>query len=123
VPCQPPFAPERKQTSGAVVGFVGYVRDFNDGEEVLGHAAGILSMTEKTLQLIVWASQRALAAAGHRCVASGGSTGAWRADCFCRVSAAHQWLHAFNPVILLLIILYPRAVLERKRHGSGPQLG
>ncbi|MEW6309984.1 MAG: molybdopterin synthase catalytic subunit MoaE [Pseudomonadota bacterium] len=39
---------------GAVVGFVGYVRDFNDGHEVAGmfleHAPG---MTEKTLQKIV----------------------------------------------------------------------
>ncbi|MBC7198012.1 MAG: molybdopterin synthase catalytic subunit MoaE [Pseudomonas balearica] len=39
---------------GAVVGFVGYVRDFNDGHEVAGmfleHAPG---MTEKALQKIV----------------------------------------------------------------------
>lgn len=39
---------------GAVVGFAGYVRDFNDGEEIAGmlleHYAG---MTEKALQQIV----------------------------------------------------------------------
>jgi len=45
---------------GAVVGFVGYVRDFNDGQEVAGmlleHAPG---MTEKALgKIIVEAEQR-----------------------------------------------------------------
>ena len=45
---------------GAVVGFVGYVRDFNDGREVAGmlleHAPG---MTEKALgKIIVEAEQR-----------------------------------------------------------------
>ncbi|HBS79365.1 MAG TPA: molybdenum cofactor biosynthesis protein MoaE, partial [Pseudomonas sp.] len=39
---------------GAVTGFVGYVRDFNDGRDVAGmfleHAPG---MTEKALQKIV----------------------------------------------------------------------
>ena len=46
---------------GAVTGFVGYVRDFNDGQDVAGmfleHAPG---MTEKALQKIV-------EEAGERC--------------------------------------------------------
>ena len=109
---------------GAVVSFVGYVRDFNDGLEVAGmfleHYPG---MTEKALGKIAIEARAALAVAQAGSAASHRRPGAGRAD---RLRRRRQRPPPGGVRRLRLchgLPENPRAVLEEREHQRWCALG
>jgi molybdopterin synthase catalytic subunit len=107
---------------GAVVGFVGYVRDFNDGEEVAGmlleHYPG---MTEKALQLIVDEANGRWPLLGVDVLHRVGRLEPGEPIVFVGVSSAHR-AAAFEASHFIIDYLKTRAPFWKKEDtGSGPR--
>lgn len=107
---------------GAVVGFVGYVRDFNDGEEVAGmlleHYPG---MTEKALQMIVDEASQRWPLLGVDVLHRVGRLEPGEPIVFVGVSSAHR-AAAFEASHFIIDYLKTRAPFWKKEDtGSGPR--
>lgn len=107
---------------GAVVSFVGYVRDFNDGEEVAGmlleHYPG---MTEKALQLIVDEARQRWALLSLEVLHRVGRLEPGEPIVFVGVSSAHR-AAAFEASHFIIDYLKTRAPFWKKEDTrSGPR--
>ncbi|MEH6669181.1 molybdopterin synthase catalytic subunit MoaE [Halopseudomonas sp.] len=107
---------------GAVVAFVGYVRDFNDGEEVAGmlleHYPG---MTEKALQLIVDEARARWSLLNVEVLHRVGRLEPGEPIVFVGVSSAHR-AAAFEASHFIIDYLKTRAPFWKKEDtGSGPR--
>lgn len=107
---------------GAVVSFVGYVRDFNDGEEVAGmlleHYPG---MTEKALQLIVDEARERWSLLSVEVLHRVGRLEPGEPIVFVGVSSAHR-AAAFDASHFIIDYLKTRAPFWKKEDtGSGPR--
>ncbi|GGC98328.1 molybdopterin synthase catalytic subunit MoaE [Halopseudomonas salina] len=107
---------------GAVVGFVGYVRDFNDGEEVAGmlleHYPG---MTEKALQLIVDEAGERWPLLNVEVLHRVGRLEPGEPIVFVGVSSAHR-AAAFDASHFIIDYLKTRAPFWKKEDtGAGPR--
>lgn len=107
---------------GAVVGFVGYVRDFNDGHEVAGmlleHYPG---MTEKALRLIVDKATERWPLLGVNVLHRVGRLEPGEPIVFVGVSSAHR-AAAFEASHFIIDYLKTRAPFWKKEDTSaGPR--
>ena len=107
---------------GAVVSFVGYVRDFNDGREVAGmfleHAAG---MTEKALAKIVVEAQQRWPLLNLEVLHRVGALEPGEPIVFVGVASAHRQA-AFDACAFVMDYLKTRAPFWKKEQtADGPR--
>ena len=107
---------------GAVVSFVGYVRDFNDGREVAGmfleHAAG---MTEKALDKIVVEAQQRWPLLNLEVLHRVGALEPGEPIVFVGVASAHRQA-AFDACAFVMDYLKTRAPFWKKEQtADGPR--
>ena len=107
---------------GAVVSFVGYVRDFNDGREVAGmfleHAAG---MTEKALDKIVVEAQQRWPLLNLEVLHRVGALEPGEPIVFIGVASAHRQA-AFDACAFVMDYLKTRAPFWKKEQtADGPR--